>query len=71
MEKVLSIEGMTCGHCKMHVEKALSGIDGVTSAKVELEKKKAIVEMDDNVSEAALSEAVAEAGYQVTAISGK
>lgn len=38
MEKKYRIEGMMCGHCRMHVEKALNGIDGVR-ATVELEPR--------------------------------
>lgn len=34
---------MMCGHCRMHVEKALNGIDGVR-ATVELEPPVATVE---------------------------
>lgn len=71
MEKILSIEGMTCGHCKMHVEKALSELNGVTSAKVELETKRAIVEIDEGVTDSAMSEAVSEAGYQVTSVTSR
>ena len=28
-ETILKIEGMTCMHCKMSVEKALKGVPGV------------------------------------------
>lgn len=45
MTKKLLIEGMTCGHCVMHVEEALKGIFGVKSVKVDLEGKKAVVEL--------------------------
>ena len=43
MEKKYRIEGMMCGHCRMHVEKALNGVDGVR-ATVELEPPVATVE---------------------------
>jgi copper chaperone len=68
MTKTLSIEGMSCKHCVMHVKNALEETAGVESAEVDLEKKSAIVvggELDD----AALSAAVADAGYEVVAIS--
>ena len=29
MTKVLTVEGMMCGHCQAHVTKALAGVDGV------------------------------------------
>ncbi len=37
-EIVIKIEGMSCGHCKAAVEKALEEVAGVTSAVVNLEK---------------------------------
>ena len=65
MKKVMVIEGMSCGHCSARVEKALNAIDGV-SAKVDLEKKEAAIELSGTVDDAALKAAVEEAGYEVT-----
>lgn len=31
MKKEFKIEGMSCNHCRMHVEKALNSLDGVTA----------------------------------------
>lgn len=39
--KKYKVDGMMCGHCRMHVEKALNGIDGV----------KATVTLDPPVAE--------------------
>lgn len=39
MKKIIAVEGMHCQHCQASVEKALSQIDGVESAKVDLAKK--------------------------------
>jgi copper chaperone len=39
-ETVLKIEGMTCMHCKMSIEKALKVVTGVTDAEVDLAKSK-------------------------------
>ena len=65
MKKVMVIEGMSCGHCSARVEKALNAIDGI-SAKVDLEKKEAAIELSGTVDDAALKAAVEEAGYEVT-----
>jgi copper chaperone len=68
MKKTLSVEGMSCRHCVMHVKEALTGVAGVEGAEVDLEKKSAVVtglDLDDE----ALKAAVAEAGYAVVAIS--
>ncbi len=67
MKKQLTIEGMTCGHCVAHVKTALSEVQGVATAEVDLGRKLAVVEggvLDDALLEAA----VAEAGYEVVAI---
>ena len=45
MKAVLKIDGMMCNHCRMHVEKALSAVEGVTAVTVDLEAKTATVEM--------------------------
>ena len=63
-EKVLKIEGMTCMHCKMAVEKALKGVSGVTTAQVDLAGKKAVV--GGSAEEAAMAKAVEDAGFKVT-----
>lgn len=60
---VLKIEGMTCGHCKAAVEKALKAVPGVTSATVELEKKEAVIMGSANREE--LVKAVEDADYTV------
>ncbi len=36
---VVHIEGMSCGHCVMRVEKGVAALPGVKSAKVDLGKK--------------------------------
>ncbi len=63
-EKVLKIEGMTCMHCKMAVEKALKGVSGVTAVQVDLAGKKAAV--SGSADEAAMAKAVEDAGFKVT-----
>lgn len=68
MNKTLSIEGMTCGHCVMHVTEALNGVEGVTSVNVDLAGKKADLDAAENVSDEALKAAVSDAGYTITAV---
>jgi len=63
MQKVLKVDGMMCAHCKMHVEQVLSGVDGVETATVDLEKKQATVTLSKDVSDETLFAAVREAGY--------
>ena len=62
-QMVLRIEGMSCGHCKIAVEKALQAVPGVVSASVDLEKKEALIE--GNADRDALAKAVEDAGFEV------
>ncbi|AET66259.1 copper chaperone [Desulfosporosinus orientis DSM 765] len=60
-QTTLKVEGMTCNHCKMHVEKALQGVNGVEAVQVDLAAKTAIV--TGAADRAELIKAVSEAGY--------
>lgn len=67
MEKVIEVEGMMCAHCQMHVQKALAAVEGVSEAAVDLEAKKAVVKLSQEVAGEILMKAVEDAGY--TAVS--
>ena len=69
MKKTMKIEGMMCQHCVAHVTKALQGIEGVTSVEVNLKKKTAVVDLGAEVSDATLTAAITDAGYEVKKIS--
>ncbi|MDR3265897.1 MAG: copper chaperone CopZ [Synergistaceae bacterium] len=65
-QKVFNVEGMSCSHCVKAVTKALEALDGVASAKVELEARTAAVEFDAaKVSDAQIRAAIEEEGYEV------
>ena len=65
-DATLSITGMHCDHCVMHVRKALAGVPGVQVRNVEIGK--ATLSYDPaKVNLDALRQAVAEAGYEVAA----
>lgn len=57
------IKGMSCEHCEMHTKKELEKIDGIISAEADAEKGQAVIEMEKEVAEDKLKEAVKEAGY--------
>jgi len=63
--KVFRVEGMTCSHCKMAVENAAKGIEGVDSVQVILDEKALILSGDFN--EELVIKAVEKMGYTVTA----
>ncbi len=62
----LQIEGMSCGACVGHVERALKSVGGVTSAQVDLAKNSAQVSGDAPLEK--LIEAVEEAGYSAKTV---
>lgn len=70
MEKTIKIKGMSCAHCAARVKQALSAVEGVTEAEVDLKKKCAFVR-GETLSDEAVSKAVTEAGYEVVKIKEK
>lgn len=71
MTKVMTIEGMMCGHCTGRVQKALEALDGVKEVTMSLENKTATIEADETVAEDSMIAAVTEAGYEVKDIQTK
>ncbi len=63
---VLKVEGMMCGHCQAHVEKALKAVPGVVSVTVELKPGRATV--TGAADAAALVKAVTDAGYKASVV---
>lgn len=67
MEKeTITVEGMSCNHCKNAVEKAVKALPGVDAAEVNLAAKSLTVEFDTaKVSLTDIKKAVEEEGYTV------
>jgi len=61
--QVVHVEGMHCAHCAARVEEALSGVAGVRSAKVNLNKKIATIKAKPAVAEADIKKAIDETGF--------
>ncbi|MEI6135965.1 MAG: heavy metal translocating P-type ATPase [Chloroflexota bacterium] len=59
------VRGMTCASCVRRVERALTGVEGVTSASVNLATEQASVEVAPGVPVDALRAAVDRAGYDL------
>lgn len=68
MKKIISIEGMSCGHCAGRVTDALGKINNVENVNVDLVEKTATVELSQNVEDIQLKEAVQDVGYVVNEI---
>lgn len=64
--KVYRVQGMTCGGCAKHVEKALRSVPGVASATVDLGK--GTVAVEGSASFEAMGAAVTEAGYEMATL---
>ena len=62
----LTIQGMSCGHCVMHVKQALDDVNGLEVEEVQIGKARVWYE-DDQIAKV-LSEKVEAAGYNVVAI---
>jgi copper chaperone len=62
---LIDVEGMTCEHCVMRVTKALQGVKGVRTVKVDLAGKKAEVVIDiDEAKEPSLVKAIEKVGFK-------
>lgn len=65
-QTTLNIEGMTCNHCAMTVQKALSSVPGVQKAEVSLPAKKAVVTTEGPLDLPAAVRVVEEEGYKAS-----
>lgn len=64
--EIIKVEGMSCEHCKHAVESALTNLDGVSTANVNLEEGNVKVDFDDNkVTTPNMHEAIEDQGYDV------
>lgn len=71
MIKQINIDGMSCSHCVEHVKNALSEVKNVNSVIVSLEEKNATIDIQEDITDNILKEAVEEAGYDVVSIINK
>ncbi|HWR29088.1 MAG TPA: cation transporter [Negativicutes bacterium] len=65
-KELYTVEGMSCNHCKMAVEKEVKALPGMVSAIVDLAAKTLTVEYDgEKTNPAAIKIAVEDAGFTV------
>lgn len=63
----LKINGMSCQHCVKTVKDALTALEGVQGAKVNLRKGEATVRFNElHVTHANLREAITQAGFETS-----
>ena len=65
-EKSFTVVGMSCDHCVLSVREEVSEVDGIENVDVDLASGRLQVR-GENVSDTAVSDAVADAGYEVAA----
>ena len=64
----ISVKGMMCEHCEMHVKKALEAIDGITSATPSHKDALVTIETSKSVDENLIKAAVTDAGYEYAGV---
>ena len=57
------VPGMSCGHCVAAVTDEVTAVSGVTDVAIDLDTK-AVVVTGDALDDAAIREAIVEAGYE-------
>ncbi|MBT2731924.1 heavy metal-associated domain-containing protein [Carnobacterium sp. ISL-102] len=65
MKKELTIEGMKCGGCASTVVEKLQSIEGIERVVVDLEKKQAIVESQNEIDEKVFIQALSDTNYNL------
>ncbi|MEN9769940.1 MAG: hypothetical protein RLZZ180_1570 [Pseudomonadota bacterium] len=63
MQHLLTVSGMSCGHCERAITQALLQID--PQAKVQIDRQRSSVQVDSEQPRDKLAQAIAEEGYQV------
>jgi len=61
--KILNVEGMTCNHCKLNVEKNLKNITGITNVNADFQNNS--VEIEGNANWDEVIKTISELGYSV------
>lgn len=65
METILKVEGMTCGHCKAAVMKAVEGVSGTNNIIVSLENKEVTFNTSNEEIIEKVKEAIEDQGYDI------
>jgi copper chaperone CopZ len=63
---VMSVQGMSCEHCKMTINKGLKTLPGITDLDIEVKTGRVEVSFDPKlIGEDAIKEEIRNLGYQV------
>ncbi len=68
MQETFKVPEVSCGHCKETIERALTPLDGVREADVDIASKVVGVDFDPDVTDrASVVRAIESVGYEVVA----
>lgn len=66
MPVILNVPTISCDHCKMTIEGAVSQLEGVSKTEVDIDKRTVLVDFDEaQVTLQEIVEAMDEVGYEV------
>ncbi len=66
MEKlVLKVEGMTCSHCEMSIQKAIREVQNVLTVKANRAKKEVEIVYNGNINLDEIKKRIEDLGYRV------
>ncbi len=63
MTTEFKVADATCGHCKATIEEAVTSIDGVTAAQMDIGSKVLSVNHESSVASDTVAAAISSAGY--------
>ena len=64
----VNVEGMMCGHCEAHVNKAIQAVFGAEDVVSSHENGTTVFSVPEKVDEAKVEEVIKEAGYEFKGI---
>ena len=71
MKKIINVTGMHCAHCASAVEEALTAIDGIAKAQVDLKAGTVTASMKSDVDDKLIIEAINAKGFEAGEITIK
>lgn len=68
---VVDIDGMMCGMCESHINDTIRNNFKVKKVSSSHDKGRAVIESQEPIDEAALRDAIAKTGYEVTGVTSE
>lgn len=68
MKKTITVDGMCCDSCTLHVKNALEKLDRGIKAKVKMKKGEVVVKSKNEIDDELIKKAIEDVDYKVVAI---